>query len=77
MIDYPDGRLAIRHKGVDLAYSTFDKLRRVTHAAVVDHKRLSAALQFIREEQEQAKPARRSQHAPWRRGQVDHMFKVA
>jgi hypothetical protein len=61
---------------VELAYSTFDKLRSVTHAAVVDNKRLSAALEFIRDEQQQAAPARRSQHAPRRRGQVDHIFKV-
>jgi hypothetical protein len=76
VIDYPDGRLAIRHKGVELAYSTFDKLRSVTHAAVVDNKRLSAALEFIRDEQQQAAPARRSQHAPRRRGQLNHIFKV-
>jgi len=76
VIDYPDGRLAIRHKGVELAYSTFDKLRSVTHAAVVDNKRLSAALEFIREEQQHAEPRRRSQHAPRRQGQVDHIFKV-
>jgi hypothetical protein len=25
VIDYPDGRLAIRHNGVDLPYRTFDK----------------------------------------------------
>jgi hypothetical protein len=27
VVDYPDGRLAIRYKGVELAYRTFDKLR--------------------------------------------------
>ena len=29
VFDYPDGRLAIRHRGVDLAYRTFDKIRQV------------------------------------------------
>jgi hypothetical protein len=29
VIDYPDGRLSIRHKGVELAYRTFDKIRQV------------------------------------------------
>jgi hypothetical protein len=43
---------------------------------VVDNKRLSAALEFIREEQQHAEPRRRSQHAPRRQGQVDHIFKV-
>jgi transposase len=75
VIDYPDGRLAIRHKGVDLPYSTFDKVRSVAHAAVVDNKRLGAALEFIREEQQRA-PMQRSQKSPSRRGQLDHMFKV-
>ncbi len=28
VLDYPDGRLSIRYKGVELAYRTFDKLRR-------------------------------------------------
>lgn len=27
VIDYPDGRLSIRYRGVKLAYRTFDKLR--------------------------------------------------
>jgi Homeodomain-like domain len=44
--DYPDGRLAIRWKGVDLPYRAFDKLRVVDQAAVVDDKRLGAALAY-------------------------------
>jgi hypothetical protein len=74
VIDYPDGRLAIRHKGVDLPYVTFDKLQTVSHAAVVDNKRLSAALAFIREEQQRT--PRRRLAGPSPRGQVNHMFKV-
>ena len=27
VVDYPDGRLAIRYRGVELAYRTFDKIR--------------------------------------------------
>jgi hypothetical protein len=75
IIDYPDGRLAVRYKGVDLAYSTFNKVRSVTHAAIVDNKRLSAALELIREEQ-QRHPMRRGQNGPSRRSQIDHMFKI-
>jgi hypothetical protein len=51
VIDYPDGRLAIRYRGVELAYRTFDKLRQVDQGTIIDNKRLGAALAFIREEQ--------------------------
>jgi hypothetical protein len=73
--DYPDGRLVIRYKGAVLPYRTFDKLRQVSHAAVVDNKRLGAVLAMIREQQ-LAMPQKRSAGAPKRRGQRDHMFKV-
>jgi hypothetical protein len=32
VLDYPDGRLAIRHNGVDLPYRAFDKIRHVRQA---------------------------------------------
>jgi hypothetical protein len=51
VVDYPDGRLSIRHKGVEFAYRTFDKLRHVPQAAIIENKRLGAALAFIREQQ--------------------------
>ena len=47
--DYPDGRLAIRWKGVELPYRAFDKLQVVDQGAVTDHKRLGAALAFAQE----------------------------
>jgi hypothetical protein len=37
VIDYPDGRLAIRYRGVELAYRTFDKIRQVSQAAIVEN----------------------------------------
>jgi Winged helix-turn helix len=76
VVDYPDGRLSIRHKGVELAYRTFDKLRHVEQAAIIENKRLGAALAFIREQQiERAEP--RSTKAPRRRDQRDaRLFKV-
>src|SRR4051794_1843714 len=49
--EFPDGRLTIRHQGVDLPYRTFDKLRRVGQAAVVENKRLGAVLAHIRDRQ--------------------------
>ena len=45
--DYPDGRFAIRHQGLDLPYRPFDKLQQVDQAAVVENKRLGPALAYI------------------------------
>src|SRR5262252_3104748 len=76
VLDYPDGRPSIRHKGVDLAYRTFDKLGRVPQGAVIENKRLGAALAFIREQQIERAEAR-SAKAPRRRDQRDaRLFKV-
>lgn len=50
--DFPDGRLEIRYKGHPLPYRAFDKLQRVTHAAIVENKRLSEVLTWIKAEQE-------------------------
>ena len=75
VVDYPDGRLAVRHRGLDLPYTTFDKLRQVSQGAIVENKHLGAALAFIRERQRQT-PQQRSQKAPRRQGQIGHMFKV-
>jgi hypothetical protein len=41
--DYPDGRLVIRHDGVDLPYRTFDKIRKVNQAAITENKRLGVS----------------------------------
>jgi hypothetical protein len=35
VVDYPDGRLTIRYRGLDLPYTTFDKLRQVSQASIV------------------------------------------
>src|SRR5262249_38089497 len=60
VVDYPDGRLAIRYRGVELAYRTFDKIRQVSQAAIVENKQLGAALAFIRDQQLRREPERRS-----------------
>ena len=75
VIDYPDGRLAIRHNGVDLAYRAFDKRQRVNQAAIVENKRLGPVLAYIAEKQKELDMSR-SAKAPRRRGQTNHMFKV-
>jgi hypothetical protein len=71
--EFPDGRLAIRHEGVDLPYRAFDKLRRVDQAAVVENKRLGAVLAVIRERQA-ATVRERNRDAPSRSFQPAHMF---
>src|SRR5215472_15960347 len=77
VFDYPDGRLVIRHDGVELAYRTFDKVRQVDQGAIADNKHLGAVLAMIREEQLRRGPQRRSDRAPRRRDQRDaRLFKV-
>jgi hypothetical protein len=75
VIDYPDGRLAIRHNGVDLPYRTFDKRPQVNQAAIVENKRLGPVLAYIAEKQKELDMSR-SAKAPRRRGQDNHMFKI-
>jgi transposase len=57
VINYPDGRFAIRHKGRDLPFRVFDKLGKVDRAAIVENKRLGAVLAHIRERQDAYEPA--------------------
>ena len=77
VVDYPDGRLAIRYRGVELAYRTFDKVRQVSQAAIVENKQLGAALAFIRGQQLRREPEHRSDRAPRRRDQHNaRLFKV-
>src|SRR3954465_4726618 len=70
--EFPDGRLAIRHRGVDLPYRTFDKLRRVDQAAVVENKRLGAVLAHIRDRQAET-VRKRNGAAPSRSFQAGHI----
>jgi hypothetical protein len=55
--DFPDGRLEVRWKGRSLPYSAFDKLQRVSHAAIVENKRLGEILAWIKEQQDRQSPA--------------------
>ena len=71
--DYPDGRLEIQHDGVSLPYTTFDKLRSVNRAAIVENKRLGPALEYIAARQAERQNSR-SKAAPRRTGQKNHMF---
>jgi hypothetical protein len=75
VFDYPDGRLAIKHKGRELPYRVFDKRQRVNQAAVVENKRLGPVLAYIAERQRDLDMSR-SKRAPSRRGQAAGLFKV-
>ena len=71
--DYPDGRLEIQHNGICLPYRTFDKIRTVNRAEVVENKRLDAALEMVAAIQLK-REVKRSQATPRRTGQTGHMF---
>lgn len=52
---FADGRIDLRWKGISLPYKIFDKdQQRVTHAAITENKRLSAALTHVMELQQTA-----------------------
>ena len=57
VVNYPDGRFAIRHNGLDLPFRIFDKLGKVDQAAIVENKRLGTVLAHIRERQDAYEPA--------------------
>ena len=57
VVNYPDGRFAIRHNGLDLPFRVFDKLAKVDQAAIIENKRLGAVLAHIRERQDAYEPA--------------------
>jgi hypothetical protein len=59
VVNYPDGRFAVRHDGVALPFRMFDKIETVSPGAIVENKRLSAALAFARELQASYPPNRR------------------
>jgi hypothetical protein len=54
---YPDGAMEVRWKGLALPHTVFDHdQQRVTQAAIVENKHLSAMLEHIKAEQEKAPP---------------------
>jgi len=55
VVNYSDGRFAVRHKGVAL----LDKIHMVAPGAIVENKRLSEALAFARKLQGSYSPNRR------------------
>ena len=57
LYDFADGRLEVRSKGRVLPYRVFNKNQRVSHAAIVENKRLGHALAVIKAQQD-------TKHAP-------------
>lgn len=55
---FADGRFEVRWKGFSLPYRVFDKDRRVTHSAIVENKRLSEVLAWVKEQQDDLPPVR-------------------
>jgi hypothetical protein len=55
---FADGGLEVRWQGLFLPYRAFDKDQRVSHAAIVENKRLSEVLAFIKSQQD-ARPSPR------------------
>jgi transposase len=55
--EFPDGRLEVRWKGAALAHRVFDKKQRVTHTAIVENKRLSEALTWVKARQDEMRAA--------------------
>ena len=66
VVNYPDGRFAVRFNGTALDFKVFDKIQTVQPGAIVDNKRLSAVLEQIKVQQA-AYPARQQREHVARR----------
>jgi transposase len=55
---FADGGLEVRWRGQLLPYRAFDKDQRVSHAAIVENKRLGEVLAFIKSQQDARPPPR-------------------
>jgi hypothetical protein len=62
VVNYPDGRFAIRHMGTNLPFRVFDKIRTVEPGTIVENKRLTEVLAQVRAQQATYAPSRRRYH---------------
>jgi hypothetical protein len=51
VVNYPDGRFAVQFEGTALPFRVFDKIQTVSPGAIVENKRLGAALAMVKEHQ--------------------------
>jgi hypothetical protein len=65
VVNYPDGRFAVRFNGTSLPFQIFDKIQLVGAGEIVENKRLGAALAMIRQQQDAFEPRNR-RHDPCR-----------
>jgi hypothetical protein len=59
VVNYPDGRFAIRFNGTALPFRMFDKIQTVDAGAIVENKRLGAVLALVKEQQAAFAPHQR------------------
>jgi hypothetical protein len=59
VVNYPDGRFTVQFEGTPLPFRVFDKIQTVTPAAIVENKRLGAALAMVKEHQATYAPNQR------------------
>jgi hypothetical protein len=59
VVNYPDGRFAVQFEGTPLPFRVFDKIQTVQPGAIVENKRLGAALALVKEQQAAYAPHRR------------------
>src|SRR5438874_2925243 len=64
-----------RWKGRSLPYSAFDKLQRVSHAAIVENKRLGEILAWIKQQQDRQPRFNRVPDGPRRSSQKPGILK--
>jgi hypothetical protein len=62
VVNYPDGRFVIQFDGVSLPFRVFDKIQTVQPGAIVENKRLGAALAVVKAHQETYAPNQRRRH---------------
>jgi Winged helix-turn helix len=65
VVNYPDGRFAVQFAGTPLSFRVFDKIQTVQPGAVVENKRLGAALALVKQQQAAYAPHQR-RHDPRR-----------
>jgi len=59
VVNYTDGRFAVRFNGMNLPFRVFDKIRTVEPGAIVENKRLTEVLTHVRAQQAGYAPNRR------------------
>jgi winged helix-turn helix protein len=59
VVNYPDGRFTVQFEGTPLPFRVFDKIQTVMPGAIVENKRLGAALAMVKEHQATYTPNQR------------------